>query len=301
MPVFRAMNTDVTVLVPGAEPASEAEFADAVQGVFAEAERTFSRFEPGSELSRLNQASGPTVVSPLLFEALQRAHGYWEMTGGWFDPTVGQALRSAGYDRSFSPGSLDRLERTFPVPDRFCFGDVHLDRKSRTVTLPQGTVLDFGGFIKGGTVDGAAAVLPDVAAVDAGGDAFLSGPGVDGRGWIVDVEDPYKPGAALVTLRLRDQAVATSGPNRRHWRLGSCVAHHLIDPHTAEPARTDLAQVTVVGQFAELADVLAKTAYLKGHADGAAFLNKFPSVGAVFVLADGGVRLYGDLEVDGHA
>lgn len=297
MPVFRAMNTDVTVLAPGAEPASEAEFANAVQRVFAEAERTFSRFEPGSELSRLNQASGPTIVSPVLFEALQRAHGYWEMTGGWFEPAVGLALRSAGYDRSFSPGSLDRLERTFPIPDRFCFGDVHLDRKTRTVTLPQGTLLDFGGFVKGRTVDVAAAVLPDVAAVDAGGDAFLSGSGADGCGWVVDVEDPSNPGAALVTLRMRDQAVATSGPNRRHWRFGTRVAHHLIDPHTGEPARTDLVQVTVVCQSAELADVLAKTAYLKGHADGAAFVNKFPNVGAVFVLADGGVRRYGDLEV----
>lgn len=66
---------------------------------------------------------------------------------------------------------------------------------------------------------------------------------------------PARQGPVLLTLRLRDQAVATSGPNRRHWRIGDRVAHHHIDPHTAEPARTDLAQVTVVCQSAELADL----------------------------------------------
>jgi FAD:protein FMN transferase len=223
------------------------------------------------------------------------------MTGGWFDPTVGRALCTAGYDRSFAPGVLDTPMARVTVAQRANFKDVHLDRNTRTVTLPAGTLLDFGGFVKGRTVDEAAALLPDQSALDAGGDAFLSGSGVDGRGWLVDVEDPFMSGRVLLTLRLRDQAAATSGPNRRHWRVGNRVAHHLIDPHTAEPAQTDLAQVTVVAQSAEFADVLAKTAFLKGPADGSAFLAAFPSIGAVFVLADGRVRLQGDLDLDHDA
>jgi thiamine biosynthesis lipoprotein len=294
------MNTDVTVLVPCLEPSSEADLANRVQRLFADAERTFSRFQPASELSMLNHLAGPTVVSPQLFAALERARDYWEITDGWFDPAIGQALCATGYDRSFSPGGLDRHAPTISVPLRASFGEVHLDRNTRAVTLPPGALLDFGGFIKGHAVDLAAAVLPDMAAVDAGGDAFLSGSGVDGRGWAVDVEDPFIPGRVLLTLRLHHRAVATSGPNRRNWRMGNRVAHHLIDPHNGEPARTDLAQVTAVAQSAELADVLAKTAFLKGYADGAALLAAFPAVGAVFVFVDGQVRLHGALELDDH-
>jgi thiamine biosynthesis lipoprotein len=301
MPTFRAMNTDVAVLIPGVDAASEADLAHAVGRVFADAERTFSRFESTSELSRLNRAVGPSVVSPKLFDALERARGYWQMTDGWFDPTIGKALCAAGYDRSFAPGVLDRAERTTGPPCRVSFGDVQLDRTTRTVTLAADTLLDFGGFIKGRTVDVATAILPPLAAIDAGGDAFLSGPGSDGRGWIVDVEDPFAQGHALLTLRLRDQAVATSGANRRNWRIGDAVAHHIINPHTREPARTDLAQVTVVCYSAELADVLAKTALLMGYAQGSVFLTGLPSAGAVFVLADGAVHLVGQLEVDQDA
>jgi thiamine biosynthesis lipoprotein len=104
-----------------------------------------------------------------------------------------------------------------------------------------------------------------------------------------------------MTVRLRDQAVATSGANRRRWRVGVGEAHHLIDPHTGWPATTDLAQVTVVAPSAELADVLAKVAFLRGFADGRRFLDHFQGVSGVFVLADGRLRITGDLEVSDAA
>ena len=74
-----------------------------------------------------------------------------------------------------------------------------------------------------------------------------------------------------------------------------------MDPHTGTPAVTDLAQVTVAAPFAELADVLAKTAFLRGYAQGRQFLSDFADVSAVFVLADGQVRVCGDLELDDAA
>jgi thiamine biosynthesis lipoprotein len=101
----------------------------------------------------------------------------------------------------------------------------------------------------------------------------------------------------LLTLRLSDEAVATSGANRRRWRLGDREGHHLIDPRTGQPATTDLAQVTVVAPSAELADVLAKVAFLRGGADGRALLEGCEGVSGVLVLADGDLRLTGDLEV----
>jgi FAD:protein FMN transferase len=301
MAVFRAMNTDVSVLAPGVDDVTEAQLTQGVQQLFAAAERTFSRFRTDSELSRLNQADGPVVVSATMFQALQRARAYWEMTAGWFDPMICPALVAAGYDQSFAPGLLDRGEQLCVLPRRRSFADVLLDSDSRTVILATRTSLDFGGFIKGWAVDAAAAGLPELGAVDAGGDAVVRGSGVDGRGWLVDVEDPFAPGGVLLTLRLHDQAVATSGPNRRRWRVGNRVAHHLIDPHTRKPARTDLAQVTVVAPFAELADVLAKTAFLRGYAQGRQFLSEFPDVSAVFVLADAQLRVLGALEVDDAA
>src|SRR5438094_8740902 len=66
-----------------------------------------------------------------------------------------------------------------------------------------------------------------------------------------------------------DGAVCTSGVTRRRW--GHSM-HHLIDPRTGMPAKTDLAEVSVVTDSALRGEVYAKSAMLRGAAAGVAFL-----------------------------
>ena len=178
------------------------------------------------------------------------------------------------------------------------FEAIGVDHVERSVTLPLGATLDFGGFIKGWTVDQAARLLPPNVAIDAGGDALLRGAGPDGCGWIVDVEDPTDPDRAVLTLRVRDRAVATSAPNRRRWRTEHGEMHHLIDPRTGRPSDSDLAQVTVLGDTVEEAEVLAKAAFLFGFDEGRRFLRRQAGIAAVLVRPDGRVDIVGELEMD---
>jgi len=296
------MSTNVAVMVPEATPTAEQSLADGIERQFGSFEATFSRFRAESELSRLNTARRPVVVSEQLFHAIERARGYWQLSEGWFDITIGRALRDAGYDRGFAPGALDRPTRTdVPARASVTSADIRLDRGTRTVELAPGVMLDCGGFIKGWAADRAAERLPMLSAIDAGGDAVLRGAGPDGQGWRVYVEDPKRPGRAIVGIRVTDRAVATSGSNRRHWQIGGRLTHHLIIPFTGRPAMSDLAQVTVMASHAELADVLAKTVVLRGSRDGARFLRRLGNVGAVLVQANGDIQIEGELEIDARA
>jgi thiamine biosynthesis lipoprotein len=291
------MNTEVAVVAPALDPAEEARLSYRVAAVFDASERRFSRFRPDSELSRLNRSERPFVASPSLFAALRRAREWVNLTDGLFDPTVGAALVAAGYDRSFAPAVLDRDAPVSPTPPPACFLDVRLDEATRTVVRPAGVQIDLGGCIKGFTADRAASLLPEDAAVDAGGDAVLRGPGPLGEGWMVDVEHPLDAGRTIVTLRVCDRAVATSADNRRRWRVGNRHCHHLIDPRTRQPATTDLAQATVIAEGAERADVLAKVAFLEGRRAARARIEKMSGVGAVLVGRDGKAELVGEVEV----
>jgi FAD:protein FMN transferase len=286
MVAFRAMNTDVTVITGDDD---EASIAGAVAHVFEDAERRFSRFRDDSELSRLNRAREPMVVSQPMFDALVAARRYVDMTAGIFDPAIGGALVALGYDRSFAPGALDR-DTDVAIPQRACFLDVGLDAARREVMLPTGVQLDLGGMIKGRTVDEAAALLQGYGAVDAGGDAMLRG-----RDWIVDVEDPRDATRTIATLHVRDRAVATSAANRRRWRVARALRHHLVDPRTQRSASTDLLQVTIVAPTAELADVLAKTVFVLGADAGREFVERTPGVGAVLVHAAAAPIMCGEL------
>lgn len=294
---FRAMGTEVTVAVPLLSEDQEQLIAGRIAALFADTERRFSRFRDDSELAALNRAQGSRRVSAEMIELLLAAGRHVSATEGMFDPTIGAALRAAGYDRSFAPGQLDRPEPGSPV-QRARFSDLSIDETASSVERPSYVHLDFGGFLKGRTVDRAAKLTPSPAAIDAGGDAVLLGAGVDGAGWIVEIEDPDDDCAALVTLRVSDRAIATSAANRRRWRLGRTTAHHLIDPRTGEPARSDLAQVTVLAPTVERADVLAKVAFLRGARDAAAWLSSHGDIAAVLVERDRTVHVIGDLEVN---
>lgn len=294
---FRAMNTDVTVSWPALEEADEQRLTARVASLFAEKERRFSRFRHDSELARINRSAGPVEVSEEMFAALVTARRYTSLTRGAFDPAVGRALASLGYDRSFSPGALDRREERPIDAGEGTFLDVGLDAETRTVTRPEGVVIDLGGMIKGRTVDEAARQTSSPAAIDAGGDAVLRGAGPDGAGWIVDIEDPADDARVILSLAVTDRAVATSAPNRRRWRLGATDAHHLIDPRSRRPARADLAQVTVLAPRAELADVLAKSVFILGSVEGRALLEQIDGVSGVLVGVDGRVTRFGALEV----
>ena len=302
MSTFRAMSTEVLVSTPGLDAEGEEAAARRVAVLFAESERRFSRFLPDSELARLNRSAGPTQVSAPMLAALLRARLYVRLTGGLFDPTVGAALAALGYDRSFGPAGRDRAE-VAPLPAPARFEEVAIDEARRTAALPAGVRLDFGGFIKGHTADRAARLLPATAAVDAGGDAVLRGAGPTGRGWLVDVEDPTDPSRVVLTFRASNVAVATSAPNRRRWRAGGREQHHLVDPRTGSPAGSDLAPAPVVAARAEMAEVLAKTAFLLGAAEGRRFLERLPGVAGVLVRRDRRVEIVGEVEVisDEHA
>lgn len=292
---FRAMNTDVTVFAPLVDDAAAHAFALATAALFASVEQRFSRFLAHSELATLNHATSSIAVSAEMLDLLRVCRRHVHDTDGLFDPAIGAALCAAGYDRSFTPGALDRDEPIVATHARFF--DLEIDEAARVVRRPAHLQLDFGGFLKGRTVDRAAAAAPEVALIDAGGDMILRGAGPDGEGWLVDIEDPGDSQRTIATLRIRDRAVATSAANRRRWRAGRCVAHHLIDPRTSAPSMSDLAQVTVVAPSAERADVSAKVAFLLGAFAGRRFIEARPDLAALFVRRDGSLELVGALEL----
>jgi thiamine biosynthesis lipoprotein len=292
---FRAMNTEITVAAPELGDHEERELALDVEHLFRKTERRFSRFLPDSELAQLNRAHGPITVSGELLELLLRARAHAIDTDGIFEPAVGAAMRASGYDRSFTLRRLDRDAPPTTTP-RAGVEMLDIDENMRRVARPPHVEIDLGGFLKGRTADRAAALASGAVIVDAGGDAVLRGAPPGGAGWTVEIEDPNDPARTIGTMVVRDQAVATSAANRRRWRRGTQVMHHLIDPRTRAPAQSDLAQVTVLAPTAELADVMAKVAFVLGSVQATRELDR-RGLSAVLVLQAGAIQTVGTAEL----
>lgn len=279
---FQAMGTDVELFLDGDEGP---ELLDLAEVEIRRLGRLLSRFEPDSDLSRLNRM-GAMRVGPELLELARLSVEARAATEGRFDPTIHDALVHAGYDRTFD--DLERGEREPPTRPSRCGGGVEVDVARSTVALEPGFRLDLGGIAKGWTADRVVAMLSRraPALVDVGGDVAGAG-----RPWPVGVETPE----GTVTLELRSGGLATSGRDRRAWERDGVEQHHLIDPSTAAPADGGVLRVTAAARTATEAEVLAKSLFLAGDVHRAAAEADERGIPAVLVARDGATLLAGGI------
>ena len=227
-----------------------------------EEEARFTRFVMDSELARLNAGDGRYVpVSPEMFAMLEAALWAYQESGGLVNAAILPALTAAGYDRPFRQG-LTQPASTEPMHVPGLPEVLILDRTTRSVALAPGAALDLGGIAKGALADLLIDELGEDALCNLGGDLRVRGNGPEGDGWHIGLCDRS-------AVAVRDGAVCTSGTTRRRW--GQSM-HHLIDPTTGMPVKTDLAEVSVITDFALRGEVYAKCAMLLGASAGLAFL-----------------------------
>ncbi|UGS34358.1 FAD:protein FMN transferase [Capillimicrobium parvum] len=276
---FACFGTTVGVSAGGDDRLAVACALAGARAIAEDAHRRLTRFEPGSELSRLNaDPRGAVPASDLLrtFAAAVRWAG--DASGGLVDATCLAAVEAAGYREHFDPARVERLRRdrpASPLPGEWRLVGVRGDE----VVRPAGVRLDSGGLGKGLAADRMAGTLARCAswAVDCAGDLRLGG--AAGLLRPVDVGDPFDDERVVHRFHLARGAVATSGVTRRRWAGG----HHLVDPRTGAPADTGIVQVTALADRGVVAEVRAKAALLAGPDHAAEHLPD----GGLFVTADG--------------
>jgi thiamine biosynthesis lipoprotein len=253
------------------------------RAVAEEVHLRLTRFDPGSDLCRLNADPRELVpAAPLVRRFAEAVHWAGATSGGLVDATCLPAVEAAGYRGHWTPGtSAEDFEPFEPEPWEPAWAAVTVEGDA--VRRPPGTRLDSGGLGKGLAADLMAAALAVCAtwAVDCGGDLRVGGLQAHERA--IDIAAPDGSPEPIHRLRITRGAVATSGVTRRAWAAG----HHLVDPRTGRPADSGVLQATAVARTGLEAEVRAKTALLGGPARAAAALEG----GGVYVTADGAVHV----------
>jgi thiamine biosynthesis lipoprotein len=287
---FRAMGSDMLAIVDQASD-SAPEMLTQVTGWFEEWEQTLSRFRADSELSRLNQTfDQPVPVSQTLWDVFEASQWAEQYSKGLVTPTVFDAMLEAGYDHSFDdlPRYQDHSMMIAPViPPPLSI--VIADGAARTLCLPEGLHLDFGGVAKGWAAYQAVQRLQErgPALVNAGGDIAISGPHTDGSEWQVGVNNPFERGTDFETLYIKSGGVATSGTDRRRWLQGDRLRHHIINPLTGQPVETNLLTVTIVAPDVMEAEAAAKAVLIMGVDDGMAWIESNPHLAGLLMIENG--------------
>lgn len=197
--IARVMGTRFDLLLIGPGEGAAATLWAAVAGELERLDRMLNRFDPASEVARINAcaASDSVGISAEMEAVLGLCRDYHARTDGLFDVTLGDFSRV-----------------TFPAPGYIRLG---------------GAALDFGGFAKGYALRRIGAILRRAevrsAFVDFGNSSILAlGRHPYGACWKVGLPDPFT-GRTLAEFDLEDRALSTSGNTANHTA-------HIVDPHT---------------------------------------------------------------------
>ena len=270
----------VTVYAPD-EASGRRAIAAAFQRV-EEVEAATSTYREQSDVSKLNRAAGgPALkVSPHLWAVLHRAAEVSAETQGAFDVTVGPLVSL--WKRTWKKGKPATDAEVAAAKALVDYRAVRLLDGSRAQLLKPGMAVELGGIAKGYAVAQAIDAIREAglqtALVDAGGDIYALGAPPERGGWLIGVRDPKNPGKILPKpLKLRNQAVATSGDYEQYGTVGGHRYSHILDPRTGRPIE-GMTSVTVVAPDATTADAYATATSVLGPKDAIEFAEKRPGI-----------------------
>jgi len=285
---FDAMGTTISAMVECL--LQQGEQLAKIETLFGHWERTFSRFLPDSELTKLNLAAGNEITSSTeMIEVIQKAAMVESYTDGVVNFTMHEQIKQAGYTTDFKQQKGWLTQRLYdPWGARRYIREVDINEKFRTIIMPYDMHIDLGGIVKGWAAQRAAEWLNKLgpALVNAGGDLYASRPQIDGAPWQVAIERPYFPDEHIANFALYHGAAATSGTWRRRWQFNGSMHHHVLDPKTGAPAQTDLSSATIISSDGVLAEAGAKTVLILGSMRGMEWAEK-NGMAAFIVLEDG--------------
>ena len=246
-------------------------------------DRILSGYSATSELAKWQETHGVDVpVSTELADVLEAAEDWREWTGGAFNASA-VSLLDLPDDTSSATGVSDRLrEMDEPLWT--------VDRAAGAACRRTNLAVSLDALAKGYIIDRAAACARAISGVtevlvNIGGDLRHHGT----RALDVAVTDPRAPAEnapPIAVVKLRGEALATSGGYRRSVMMGGRSVSHIIDPRAGRPAEHVLSASVIARDCAE-ADALSTAFSVLAPEESVALSDSLAGVGCLLVRQDG--------------
>jgi thiamine biosynthesis lipoprotein len=246
-------------------------------------------YRENSELSQINRDAAwvSVEIGEELAEVIELSLQVSRQTEGAFDITSGVLSRCWGFKER--NGRVPSDEAIRECLSRIGWQHVRLDRGERRLYFErEGLELNLGSVGKGFALDHAATMLQNAdfgkvllhaghSSMIAFGDSFCPG-----GGWLVSIRHPVESDRELVHLRLRNQALGTSGIGEQFFESEDKSYGHVIDPRTGRPAERNLS-ASCLAPTAALADALATAFFVMPLEKIEACCDEHEGIGAIVV------------------
>ncbi len=257
---------------------------------------SMSTYIPDSDISRINDGDTTVVVDDMFKEVLAEARKVYEVTDGYYDPTVGILVNAYGFGPEKAINQLDKqiLDslRQFVGLD-----EISLSVEGRIKKENSAVYIDFNSIAKGYCIDRVGVMLEENGVTDylieMGGELRARGTNLEKKSaWKVGIENisaPVEDRQYTKIVALTDRGMAGSG-NYRKFRVDSATGKrfvHTVNPLTGLAEKTDVLSATVIANTCAEADAYATACMAMGLERSKIVLESLENVDAYLLYATG--------------
>lgn len=281
--------------------ASKKEIINDIFDLCGEYEKVFSTTLKGSELEVLNSSDKNTAtLSDELFDILNQAFIYKEMTNGCFCPEIGAISALWDFKEASIPDENIIKEHLNEISNYTIILDGKDVKYNGTGKKPSITL---GGIAKGYIADKIKENLISKnvknAIINLGGNVLLLDD--SSKKVSVGIAKPFSEnGEYIAVIKTNNNSVVTSGIYERYFTKDKEIYHHLIDPKTGYPAKNKLYSVTIVCDSSTMADALSTSVFVMGLDKGMDFINSKDDVEAIFIDNNNNIHVSDGLILNGE-
>lgn len=263
-------------------------------------EDIFTVNRKNSEIMAINQAAGKKKikVSHASFELAKKAVLESQKNYG-FNALIGPLVKSwrIGFKDAHIPNEKVIQQKLRLIDPQ----NVEIDDQTESIFLTiAGMELDLGGIAKGYIADRIRdlwhAYGIQAGIINLGGNILFvnSSPKRSDGQWLVGIQDPQKQRGENITFATTKPAsVVTSGVNERFFKANGITYHHLLDPVTGYPLKTDLLSVTTFTKDSIQAELECKRLFFNPNLLDSWLDKKSGRYGAVLIYRNHQVKRVG--------
>jgi len=250
-------------------------------------EDSLSFFKEGSDVSRINQNAGKKFVkvSKDTFEIIRESKQFSEMTDGLFDITIAPLVKEWGIN-TYNP-QIIKEGKIKEILSLVSYKDIILEEKNLGVMLAkENQKIDLGAIAKGYIADKVIEFYKESnvisAIINIGGNIKVLGKTNKNKLWDIGIYNPKKHSKDIIcSILIENLSIVTSGGYERAFMHDGDIYHHILNPCTGYPAKTDLKSITVVSEDSIKGDAFSTSLFIMGKYKACEFMKKNGISGAM--------------------
>ena len=265
-----------------------------IDSLFEIINQSLSTYISDSDISKINRGDSLLVVDKHFKKVFNKSHQIWDISDGFFDPTVGSLVNAYGFGPEIKINNISKKQIDSLI-ELTGFLKVSMTLEGTIKKKFHNIYFDFNAIGKGYMVDVISELLDNYKIknylIEIGGEIIAKGINPNsGKYWkiAIDTPDQKKNRKFIKTILLKNKAIATSG-NYRKYRIDSLSGIkyvHSINPKNGQSIQSNILSVSVIASDCMTADGWATALMIMPIEFSIPIIESFEDVDAYWILSD---------------